>query len=93
MQSLIPSPYQLVHLMKLRSNGHNCLLISDGVGVGKTISSGYAIFHQAMISRKPVLIVCPPILVDKWRNEMKTKFALDTRRANHKDTSVISTGT
>ncbi len=86
MQSLIPSPYQLVHLMKLRSNGHNCLLISDGVGVGKTISSGYAIFHQAMISRKPVLIVCPPILVDKWRNEMKTKFALDTRRANHKDT-------
>ncbi len=85
MKALIRSPYQLVHLTKLRGNGHNCLLISDGVGVGKTISSGYAIFHQAKVTRKPVMIICPPILVDKWRSEMKSKFLLDTRLANNKD--------
>ena len=86
MSALIPSPYQLLHLMKLRSNQHNALLIADGVGVGKTISSGYIIYHQAVVSKRPVLIVCPPILVDKWRNEMKTKFTIDTRLANKKDT-------
>ena len=86
MQALIPTPYQLIHLMKLRSNGHNCLLIADGVGVGKTISSGYAIFHQAIVSRRPVLVVCPPILTDKWVSEMKTKFHLQMRRADNSET-------
>ena len=86
MSTLIPSPYQLLHLMKLRSNQQNALLIADGVGVGKTISSGYIIYHQAVISKRSVLIVCPPILVEKWRNEMKTKFTIDIRLANKKDT-------
>lgn len=85
MSSLIPSPYQLIHLMKMKSNGHNCLLIADGVGVGKTISSGYIIFNQAVVSRQPVLIICPPILVDKWRYEMKTKFGIETRLANNRE--------
>jgi len=86
MSSLIPTPYQLIHLMKLRSNGYNCLLIADGVGVGKTISAGYVIFHQSVISRRPVLVVCPPILADKWIAEMKTKFHLHTRRATNAET-------
>jgi len=71
--------------MKMKSNGHNCLLIADGVGVGKTISSGYIIFNQAVVSRQPVLIICPPILVDKWRYEMKTKFGIETRLANNRE--------
>ena len=85
MTSLIPSPYQLIHLMKLKSNKHNCLLIADGVGVGKTISSGYIIFNQSVVFREPVVIVCPPILVDKWRHEMKSKFGIETRAANNRE--------
>ena len=86
MTELIASSYQLVHLMKLRTNGFRSLLISDGVGVGKTISSGYIVFHQSIISRRPVVIVCPPILVDKWVYEMKSKFGLLVKRASNKDT-------
>ena len=85
MAGLIPSPYQLVHLMKLRSNGMNSLLIADGVGVGKTISSGYIIYHQSMVSRKPVLIVCPPILIEKWREELRSKFGIFSRLANKQE--------
>jgi len=69
--------------MKLRTNGLNSLLISDGVGVGKTISAGYILYHCAHISREPSLIVCPPILVDKWRFELKNRFGLDSRLATN----------
>ena len=68
------SAYQLVHLMKLLANKHRCLLITDGVGVGKTISGGYILYHQSRIIGKPCLIVCPPVLMDKWINEMKLRW-------------------
>ena len=85
MTNRIFSPYQLVHLMKLRSNGLNSLLITDGVGVGKTISAGYILYYCANIIREPTLIVCPPILVDKWRFELKNRFGLDSRVATNMD--------
>lgn len=75
------SPYQLVHLMKLRTSPLDCLLICDGVGVGKTISASYIIFHQSRIEKQPSLIICPPILVDKWRLELRYRFGLETRTA------------
>ena len=75
------SSYQLLHLMKLRRNPLNCLLVTDGVGVGKTISAGYVVFHQAHIEREPTLIVCPPILVDKWKAEMSYRFDMQVRDA------------
>ena len=86
MSNLNHSSYQLTHLSKLYSNQLNCLLVCDGVGVGKTISAGYTIFHQSRIVKKPVVIVCPPILVDKWIFEMKSKFGLSLTRTTDKDT-------
>lgn len=77
------STYQLVHLMKLLANRHNCLFITDGVGVGKTISGGYILFHQSNIVRRPSLIVCPPVLVEKWINEMRLRFGMDIRNASN----------
>ncbi len=80
------SSYQLTHLSKLYSNQLNCLLVCDGVGVGKTISAGYTIFHQSKVLKKPVVIVCPPILVDKWVFEMKSKFGLSLSRSTDEET-------
>ena len=80
------SPYQLIHLMKLRSNPLNCLLICDGVGVGKTISASYILYHQSHIEKKPSIVICPPILVEKWRGELKYRFGLETRLALDSDT-------
>lgn len=85
MSNRIFSSYQLIHLMKLRVNGLNSLLITDGVGVGKTISAGYILYYFANIVRQPCLIVCPPILVDKWRWELKNRFNLDSRLATNRD--------
>ena len=78
MSRVFSSSYQLVHLMKLRANGlRSCLSLM--AGVGKTISAGYILQHFAKKSpRQPSLIVCPPILVDKWRWELKNRFGLDS---------------
>ena len=53
-------------IIKLLSNGQKSLLISDGVGVGKTISAGYIIQYVNIILQKPVIILCPPVLEQKW---------------------------
>ena len=73
---LQPAEYQLIPLIKLIHNGFNSVLISDGVGVGKTISACYALsFIQNALGR-PSLILCPPLLVDKWLLELKEKFEI-----------------
>jgi len=71
--------------MKLLANKNNCLLITDGVGVGKTISGGYILFHQSKIVRQVSLIVCPPILVEKWTHEMQLRFGLEVRDASNNE--------
>ena len=68
------SSYQLVHLLKLRTNGMNGLLIADGVGVGKTISAGYIIEYCAAVMKQSVLVCCPPVLEQKWIEELKLRF-------------------
>lgn len=73
---LRPAAYQLVPLSKMLANQANCILISDGVGVGKTISAGYCIVYISSLIRRPSIVVCPPILVDKWIAELKNKFNL-----------------
>lgn len=75
MQNLRPAGYQLVALTKLLLNGQNAILIADGVGVGKTIVAGY-ILSCLVNDGSPALVVCPPGLLEKWRFELRTKFAL-----------------
>lgn len=75
------SGYQLVHLQKLLSNELNALLVCDGVGVGKTISSGYIISFFHLVKNKPSLVICPPVLFDKWELELKKRFGIQTRSA------------
>jgi superfamily II DNA or RNA helicase len=75
MESLKAAGYQLVPLTKLLSNGQNAILISDGVGVGKTIAAGYIITYLTG-DGTPALVVCPPGLQEKWRLELRSKFAI-----------------
>src|SRR5439155_24962600 len=76
---LRPSPYQLVALTKLVSSGLRGILICDGVGVGKTISAGYVASYVPGLERRPTLVVSPVMLVDKWREELQSKFEIDAR--------------
>ena len=76
MSRLIPTPYQLIGLTKLRLSNLNGLLISDGVGVGKTIAGGYIVSYYANKFERAVYVLCPMGLVDKWVLELKDKFHL-----------------
>ena len=61
-------------------------LIADDVGLGKTISAGLVIselISRARISR--ILIVCPKILGEQWKEELLTKFGLDAVVATGKE--------
>jgi SNF2 family DNA or RNA helicase len=73
--SLKAAGYQLVPLTKLLSNGQNAILISDGVGVGKTIAAGYILAYLTD-DGTPALVVCPPGLLEKWRLELRDKFGV-----------------
>ena len=70
------TPYQMVHLLKMKLNGLNGLLVSDGVGVGKTISAGYIIEYSINVLKKSCIICCPPVLEQKWIEELKTRFGI-----------------
>jgi len=73
---LKPASYQLVPLLKLLHNNLNSILISDGVGVGKTISAGYILLYLSSRLKQPALVVCPPSLLIKWKEELESKFGL-----------------
>ncbi len=71
-----PAGYQLVPLTKILVNGLNGVLIADGVGVGKTISSSYIASYSSLKIGKPSLVVCPPGLIQKWLEELRNKFGI-----------------
>jgi len=73
---LKPASYQLVPLLKLLHNNLNSVLISDGVGVGKTISAGYILLYLVSKLKQSGLVVCPPSLLIKWKEELESKFEL-----------------
>lgn len=73
---LKPASYQLVPLIKLLHNNLNSILISDGVGVGKTISAGYILLYLVSKLKQSSLVVCPPSLLIKWKEELESKFGL-----------------
>ncbi|GAA3755210.1 DISARM system SNF2-like helicase DrmD [Salinactinospora qingdaonensis] len=53
-------------------------LLSDDVGLGKTIEAGLVALELVLRHRaKRIMIVCPAGLTLKWRDEMLDKFGLD----------------
>ena len=69
-----PAAYQLIALTKVLENGLSGALVADGVGVGKTISAAYVALYTKESTRRPALVVCPPSLIPKWIEELRTKF-------------------
>ena len=62
-------------------------LLADDVGLGKTISAGLVI--SELISRgrlAKILIVCPKILREQWKEELDTKFGISAVVATGKRT-------
>ena len=70
--------YQYKPLLKLERSQLDRVLVADEVGLGKTIEAGFVILET--IARQPfadVVVVCPPMLREKWRKELRNRFGLD----------------
>ena len=71
-------PYQFKPVLKLLQTGQARLLIADEVGLGKTIEAGLIWTElEARHEADRVLVVCPSVLVDKWRDEMAERFGFE----------------
>lgn len=75
--------YQFKPIFKLLESPTNSLLIADEVGLGKTIEAGLIWTElRAREGARTLVVVCPPHLVTKWRNELKRRFGVDAERAD-----------
>lgn len=71
-------PYQLEPLRRALSAPRTNLLLADDVGLGKTIEAGMVVEELLLRHRaRTAIIVCPPSLCMKWREELLEKFGLD----------------
>lgn len=67
--------YQFRPVIRLLETGTLRLLIADEVGLGKTIEAGLVWTElDARRQADRVLVVCPSMLVPKWRAEMRERF-------------------
>jgi len=76
-------PYQFKPVLKFINSPTERLIITDEVGLGKTIESALIWMElQARRHANRLLVVCPKILAEKWRNELRSKFIFDARVVN-----------
>ena len=67
--------YQFKPVYKFIESANGRILIADEVGLGKTIEA--ALIWQEVRARsdaRTLLIVCPSMLRDKWKTELRTRF-------------------
>ncbi|MFE3383163.1 DEAD/DEAH box helicase, partial [Streptomyces anulatus] len=73
-----PRAYQLVPLLMALRQRTVRLLISDDVGIGKTIEAGLIakeLLAQGEATRLTVL--CSPSLAEQWQSELREKFGIE----------------
>ncbi|MCX7915853.1 MAG: helicase, partial [Verrucomicrobiae bacterium] len=76
--SVRPRPYQCVPLLMALRLETVRLLISDDVGIGKTIEA--AMIAREMLDRgliQRIAVLCPPYLCDQWQKELAEKFHIE----------------
>jgi superfamily II DNA or RNA helicase len=75
-----PRAYQLVPLMMALRQRVVRLLISDDVGIGKTIEAGLiAAELLAQGGARRLAVLCLPALAEQWQGELRTKFGIDAQ--------------
>ncbi|MEY9858508.1 superfamily II DNA or RNA helicase [Catenulispora sp. GAS73] len=73
-----PRPYQLVPLLMALRQETVRLLISDDVGIGKTIEAGLIASELlAQGDANGLAVLCSPALAEQWQGELRTKFGID----------------
>lgn len=79
-------PHQFKPVMRFIESPVGRMLIADEVGLGKTIEAIYIWKEiQARQSARRLLIVCPAMLREKWRNDLHTRFGISGEIVSAKD--------
>jgi superfamily II DNA or RNA helicase len=73
-----PRAYQYVPLMLALRQDTVRVLISDDVGIGKTVEAGLiAAELLAQADAKRLAVLCSPALAEQWQRELQEKFNID----------------
>ncbi|MFJ9897347.1 DEAD/DEAH box helicase [Streptomyces sp. NPDC091280] len=73
-----PRAYQLVPLLMALRQKTVRLLISDDVGIGKTIEAGLIASELlAQGEATGLAVLCSPALAEQWQQELRAKFGID----------------
>lgn len=68
-------PHQFKPVLKFLESPVGRLLVADEVGLGKTIEAMYVWKElQARADARRLLIICPAILREKWRDDLQQRF-------------------
>jgi superfamily II DNA or RNA helicase len=72
--------HQFKPVLKMLASPNDALLIADEVGLGKTIEAGLIWTElRARLDLRRLLVACPKVLCEKWREELRGKFDLDAQ--------------
>ena len=75
--------YQYKPVISLLGSPSNGLLIADEVGLGKTIEAGLIWTElRARFDARRLLIICPAMLREKWKSEMRKRFGVEAKIAD-----------
>lgn len=70
-------PHQYRPLLTLLESPGTGILIADEVGLGKTIEAGLIwTEYRARYDKRRLLVVCPAMLREKWRDELDLRFGV-----------------
>ncbi|MFD3496201.1 helicase-related protein [Streptomyces sp. NPDC058690] len=73
-----PRAYQLVPLLMALRQQTVRLLISDDVGIGKTVEAGLIASELlAQGEATGLAVLCSPALAEQWQGELRSKFGID----------------
>lgn len=73
-----PRPYQLVPLLMALKLDTVRVLVSDDVGIGKTVEA--CLIARELLERGEVrrlCVLCPPHLAEQWQSELRDKFHIE----------------
>jgi superfamily II DNA or RNA helicase len=74
-------PHQYKPLLSFLESPSGGLLIADEVGLGKTIEAGLIWTElRARRDARRLLVICPAMLCDKWRDELQYRFGVETTK-------------
>jgi len=78
--------YQFKPVLSFLDSPSRGILIADEVGLGKTIEAG--LIWTELRSRedaRKLLVLCPAMLQDKWKQELADRFGVDARKCSALD--------